>query len=92
MITPNGVFFTIVHDGVPAIDPSMHQLLIHGLVKQPLTFSYEALLRQPRTSRIAFIECGGNSAGVFSPEPLQTDVQGLHGLVSWARISSRKIS
>jgi len=24
MITPNGVFFTIVHDGVPDIDPSKH--------------------------------------------------------------------
>jgi sulfane dehydrogenase subunit SoxC len=92
MITPNGVFFTIVHDGVPAIDPSMHQLLIHGLVKQPLTFGYEALLRQPRTSRIAFIECGGNSAGLFSPEPLQTDVQGLHGLASCAEWTGVKLS
>jgi sulfane dehydrogenase subunit SoxC len=84
MITPNGVFFTIVHDGVPNIDPSAHQLLIHGLVKRPLIFSYEALLRYPMTSRIAFIECGGNSAGLFSPQPLQADVQALHGLVSCA--------
>src|SRR5271155_2447468 len=54
MITPNGVFFTIVHDGVPDIDQSKHQLLVHGLVKRPLTFSYEALLRYPMTSRVAF--------------------------------------
>ena len=33
MITPNCVFFTIVHGGVPAIDPSLHQLVIHGQVK-----------------------------------------------------------
>jgi sulfane dehydrogenase subunit SoxC len=92
MITPNGVFFTIVHDGVPAIDPSVHQLLIHGLVKQPLIFSYEAMLRQPMTSRIAFVECGGNSAGLFSPQPLQTDVQGLHGLVSCAEWTGVKLS
>jgi sulfane dehydrogenase subunit SoxC len=39
MITPNGVFFTIVHGGVLEIDPSVHQLLIHGLVKQLLIFS-----------------------------------------------------
>ncbi len=92
MITPNGVFFTIVHDGVPAIDPSVHQLLIHGLVKQPLIFSYEAMLRQPMTSRIAFVECGGTSAGLFSPQPLQTDVQGLHGLVSCAEWTGVKLS
>jgi sulfane dehydrogenase subunit SoxC len=92
MITPNGVFFTIVHDGVPDIDPAAHQLLIHGLVKQPLTFSYETLLRYPMTSRIAFIECGGNSAGLFSPQPLQTDVQGLHGLISCAEWTGVKLS
>ena len=92
MITPNGVFFTIVHDGVPEIDPSKHELLIHGLVKRPLVFSYEALLRYPMTSRVAFIECGGNSAGLFSPKPLQADVQGLHGLVSCAEWTGVKLS
>jgi sulfane dehydrogenase subunit SoxC len=92
MITPNGVFFTIVHDGVPDIDPSQHQLLIHGLVKRPLIFSYEALLRYPMTSRIAFIECGGNSAGLFSPKPLQVDVQALHGLVSCAEWTGVRLS
>jgi Oxidoreductase molybdopterin binding domain len=65
MITPNGVFFTIIHDGIPNIDPSKHDLLIHGLVKRPLIFSYEALLRYPMTSRVAFIECGGNNAEFF---------------------------
>jgi sulfane dehydrogenase subunit SoxC len=44
------------------------------------------------TSRIAFIECGGNSAGLFSPQPLQTDVQGLHGLVSCAEWTGVKLS
>ena len=92
MITPNGLFFTIVHDGVPDIDSSKHELLIQGLVKRPLIFSYEALLRYPMTSRIAFIECGGNSAGLFSPQPLQTDVQGLHGLVSCAEWTGVKLS
>ena len=82
MITPNGVFFTIIHDGIPEIDPSAHELFIHGLVKRPLIFSYESLLRYPMTSRIAFVECGGNSAGLFSPQPLQADVQACTG---WSR-------
>jgi sulfane dehydrogenase subunit SoxC len=91
-ITPNGVFFTIVHDGVPDIDPAKHELLVHGLVERPLVFSYETLLRYPMTSRIAFIECGGNSAGLFSPQPLQADVQALHGLVSCAEWTGVKLS
>jgi len=92
MITPNGVFFTIVHGGVPEIDPSMHQLVIHGLVKRPLVFTLEALLRYPMTSRMMFLECGGNSAPLFSPQPIQADVQALHGLVSCAEWTGVKLS
>jgi sulfane dehydrogenase subunit SoxC len=92
MITPNGVFFTIVHGGVPEIDPSVHQLVIHGLVKRPLVFSLDTLLRYPMTSRIGFLECGGNSAPLFSPRPIQADVQALHGLVSCAEWTGVKLS
>jgi sulfane dehydrogenase subunit SoxC len=92
MITPNGVFFTIVHGGVPAIDPSVHQLVIHGLVKRPLVFSLDTLLRYPMTSRILFLECGGNSAPLFSPQPIQADAQALHGLVSCAEWTGVKLS
>jgi sulfane dehydrogenase subunit SoxC len=33
-------------------------------------------------SRMTFVECGGNSAPLFSNEPIQASVQALHGLVS----------
>ncbi len=35
-------------------------------------------------SRMHFVECGGNSAPMFSHEPIQATVQALHGLVSCA--------
>jgi sulfane dehydrogenase subunit SoxC len=92
MITPNGVSFTIVHGGVPAIDPNVHQLVIHGLVKRPLVFTRDTLLRYPMTSRICFLECGGNSAPLFSPQPLQGDAQALHGLVSCAEWTGVRLS
>jgi sulfane dehydrogenase subunit SoxC len=82
MITPNGLHFTICHGGVPDIDPDQHKLVIHGLVKRPLAFTLEALSRYPQTSRIGFVECGGNSAPLFSNEPIRADVQALHGLAS----------
>jgi sulfane dehydrogenase subunit SoxC len=44
------------------------------------------------TSRIAFIECGGNSAPLFSPEPIQDTVQALHGLASCAEWTGVKLS
>ena len=58
--------------------------MIHGLVKQPLSFTLDALDRYPMVSRIGFVECGGNSAPLFSNEPVQANVQALHGLVSCA--------
>src|SRR5215468_1569362 len=66
----------------PHLDPDRHLLVIHGLVQRPLVFTLEALARYPMVSRMAFVECGGNSAPLFSNEPIQANVQALHGLVS----------
>jgi len=82
IITPNGLHFTICHSGVPDIDPAQHRLVIHGLVKRPLEFTLDTLARYPMVSRIGFVECGGNSAPLFSNEPIQENVQALHGLAS----------
>ena len=83
-ITPNGLHFTIMHAGIPDIDPAQHKLLIHGMVKQPLVFDLDALSRYRMVTRVGFLECGGNSAPLFSNEPIQADVQALHGLASCA--------
>src|SRR5450631_109071 len=90
--TPNGLHFAINHAGVPNIDPDKHRLVIHGLVKRPLEFTLEALHRYPMVSRVSFVECGGNSAPLFSKEPIQATVQALHGLVSCAEWTGVKLS
>ena len=82
--TPNGLHFVISRTGAPDIDPNQHRLVIHGLVDRPLVFTLDALMRYPMVSRMAFVECGGNSAPLFSPEPIDANVQALHGLVSCA--------
>ena len=91
-VTPNGLHFSINHAGVPDIDPAKHKLVIHGKVRQPLEFTLETLSRYPMTSRVSFLECGGNSAPMFSPEPMQETVQALHGLVSCAEWTGIKLS
>jgi sulfane dehydrogenase subunit SoxC len=83
-ITPNGLHFIISHSGNPDIDPDKHRLVIHGLVQRPLVFTLDALMRYPMVSRMAFVECGGNGALLASKEPLNVNVQALHGLVSCA--------
>jgi sulfane dehydrogenase subunit SoxC len=84
MITPNGLHFERHHSGIPDINPEAHRLLIHGLVKRPLVYTLDALMRYPMESRIAFIECAGNSAQLYQKEPAPLGVQPLHGLLSCA--------
>lgn len=81
-VTPNSLHFTINHSGIPDIDPNQHKLVIHGMVKQPLVFTLDTLSRYPLVTRMAFVECSGNSAPMFSNEPVQASAQALHGLVS----------
>ena len=91
-ITPNGLHFERHHSGIPEINPDAHRLLIHGLVKRPLVFTLEALARYPMESRIAFIECGGNSNFLYEREPSQLGAQWMHGLVSCAEWTGVKLS
>ena len=91
-ITPNALHFTINHSGIPDIDPDKHVLVIHGMVKQPLEFTVDALMRYPMVTRKHFVECGGNSAPMFSPEPIQAPLQALHGLVSCAEWTGVPVS
>ena len=82
-ITPSSLHYERSHNGVPDINPAEHRLMIHGLVRKPLVFTMQALRRYPMTSRICFIECGGNSGpNSLSPKPPQLPAGAIHGLVS----------
>src|SRR5215469_13501132 len=63
-----------------AIPAPAHHINICGESSRPT----DCITRSPMVSRIGFVECGGNSAPLFSNEPIQTDVQALHGLASCA--------
>jgi sulfane dehydrogenase subunit SoxC len=92
MITPNGVHFERSHSGIPDINPDTHRLLIHGLVKRPLTFTLESLERYPRESRVSFLECGGNGQLLYQKEAAAVGVQAIHGLVSCAEWTGVRLS
>ncbi|MEO0916445.1 MAG: sulfite dehydrogenase, partial [Pseudomonadota bacterium] len=83
-ITPNGLFFERHHSGIPEIDPSRHELVIHGLVRQPRAFSAEDLVGMPLTSQTVFLECAGNSLFNSFAEPQQRSAGEIHGLIGAA--------
>jgi sulfane dehydrogenase subunit SoxC len=80
-ITPNGLVYERHHAGVPDIDPSLHRLAIHGLVRNPKLFTMDDILRLPSESRIHFIECSGNTGNEWNG-PSGMPVQLTHGLLS----------
>src|SRR5207302_3912790 len=54
IITPNGLIFERHHAGTPEIDPVTHRLALHGMVKRPLAFAMDDLVRYPSVSRFHF--------------------------------------
>jgi len=81
IVTPSALHFERHHNGVPFIDPSRHRLLIHGLVERPMMFTLEELKTFPSVSRLAFIECSGNSGREWEGPGGHT-AQETHGLLS----------
>lgn len=83
IITPSGLHFSVHHNGLPDIAPDRHELMIHGLVKQPLRFDLARLMRYPMVSKIHFLECAGNSAAnALSPTALNQTLGDIAGEVS----------
>jgi sulfane dehydrogenase subunit SoxC len=91
-ITPAGLHFERHHNGVPDIDPAQHQLFIHGMVKRPLAFSLDVLMRYPMETHIHFVECAGNSGGYGAPQPLQITAGEINGLLSCSEWTGVKLS
>ena len=91
IITPSALHFERHHNGVPAIDPTRHRLLVHGLVERPLAFSVKELERFPSASRLAFLECSGNTWDGWR-EAQDFTVQDTHGLTSASEWTGVKLS
>ena len=41
IMTPNGLFFSRCHGGIPTINPNEWRLMIHGLVEKPLVLTLD---------------------------------------------------
>ena len=81
IITPSGVVFERYHAGLPAVDPNVHKLMIHGMVDRPIILSMDDLMRFPSVSMIRFLECPAN--GGMEWRGAQMDrLQFSHGMLS----------
>lgn len=90
-VTPNGLVYERHHAGVPRIQADQHRLAVHGLVKQPLLFTIDDLVRLPSESQIHFLECSGNTASEWRG-PSGLPVQLTHGLLSCCEWTGVRLS
>ena len=85
IVTPSGVHFERHHQGWWDIDPTKHRLMVNGsdekIVRKPMVFTIDELMRLPSVSRFHFIECGANSGMEWGNVAVPT-VQYTHGMLS----------
>jgi len=85
IVTPAGLHFERHHQNWWDIDPSKHRLMLNGsdpsLLKRPMVFAMDELMRLPSVSRFHFIECGANTGMEWGNVAVPT-VQYTHGMLS----------
>jgi sulfane dehydrogenase subunit SoxC len=85
IVTPSGLHFERHHQGWWDIDPSKHRLMLNAsdaaLMKRPMVFTMDELMRLPSVSRFHFIECGANSGMEWGNVAVPT-CQYTHGMIS----------
>jgi sulfane dehydrogenase subunit SoxC len=85
IITPSGLHFERHHQGWWDIEPDKHRFMINGseagMLKTPMVFTMDDLMRLPSVSRIHFIECGANTGMEWGNVAVPT-VQYTHGMIS----------
>ncbi|MES2714145.1 MAG: sulfite dehydrogenase [Pseudomonadota bacterium] len=85
IVTPSGLHFERHHQGWWDVDPSKHRLMLNGsdekMLKKPLVFTVDELMRLPSVSRFHFIECGANTGMEWGNVAVPT-CQYTHGMLS----------
>src|ERR1700716_3303474 len=69
-LTPTELFYIRSHFPTPNLDRASYQLRIDGVVRRPFALSYEELRSMRSETRVATLECAGNSR-VFLVPPTQ---------------------
>lgn len=93
-VTPSDMHFERSHSGSPALDPTKHRLLIHGMTTTDLVLTVEDLQAMPSVSRLHFMECSGNGWENWKKADPTRTVQETHGLLSmheWTGVNLSRI-
>src|SRR5436305_66144 len=67
-LTPTELFYIRSHFPAPRLQLASYRLRIDGAVRNPLSLSYQQLRAMPPETRVATLECAGNSRVFLIPQ------------------------
>jgi len=67
-LTPAELFYVRSHSPAPKLELASYRLHIAGAVRNPFSLTYEELRSMPAETRVAILECAGNSRVFLVPE------------------------
>ena len=86
-LTPTELFYIRNHFPAPKLDLASYRLRIDGAIRNPFSLSYQELRDMPSETRVATLECAGNSRAFLVPriEGVQWEL-GAVGNAEWTGV------
>src|SRR6201990_880697 len=91
-LTPTELFYIRSHFPTPNLDRASYQLRIDGAVRRPFALSYDELRSMPSETRVATLECAGNSRVFLVPQVAGAQWElGAVGNAEWTGVPLRAL-
>src|SRR5258705_10108522 len=91
-LTPTELFYIRSHFPAPTLDLASYQLRIDGAVRNPFSLSYKELRDMPSETRVATLECAGNSRVFLVPQVAGAQWElGAVGNAEWTGVPLRAL-
>lgn len=91
-VTPTSQFYIRSHFPAPQLDRASYQLLFDGAFGRPSALSYDELRSMPSETRVATLECAGNSRVFLVPQAPGAQWElGAVGNAEWTGVPLRTL-
>ena len=91
-LTPTDLFYIRSHFPTPKLDRASYRLRLDGAVRRPLALSYEELRSMRSETRVATLECAGNSRVFLVPQVQGAQWElGAAGNAEWTGVPLRAL-
>src|SRR2546430_7267409 len=91
-LTPTELFYIRSHFAIPNLNRASYQLRIDGALRRPFALSYEELRTMRSETRVATLECAGNSRVFLVPQVQGAQWElGAVGNAEWTGVPLRAL-